>query len=312
MRFPRNKLSLIEASNILASFFSLTLVFNAMTLPNPYFLAFELLVLLLFLICLQNAWKRGSWVAWQLLAGVFFGLLLEWATIQQLDAYQYGQFLIMLGPVPVVIGVAWGTIIYSVRAFSDSTNLPEWARPALDGLLALSIDLSMDAIAIRLGMWDWGHGLDYQYFGVPYNNFWAWFWVVFSFSFSLRLLSKLPGLCGRWLSPAGAIICGTAGVLITNRLITGISNELAHYSVIIAVLGGAMLLVWLLRPNRIGPFQGAFIFAVPLGFHAYFMTAGLISSVILEPPFLLMVSMIMSMIALGLHREAMKCWYRSK
>lgn len=283
-----------------------------MPLPNLYFLAFELLVLVLFLICLLNAWQRGSWVVWQLLAGVLFGLLLEWATIQQLNAYEYGHFLLMLGPVPVIIGVAWGTIIYCVRAFSDSTNLPEWARPVLDGLLALSIDLSMDAVAIRLGMWDWGNGFDYQYFGVPYNNFWAWFWVVFSFSFSLRMLSKLPGFYGRWLSPAGAIICGTAGVLITNRLITSIPIELVHYSVIIAVLGGALLLVLALRPKISVMFQGAFIFLVPLGFHAYFLIAGLISGVILDPPFLLMASMIMCMTALGLHREALKCRYRSK
>jgi len=279
-----------------------------MLLPNLYFLAFEFLVFVLFLICLLNAWHRGSWVVWRLLAGVLFGLLLEWATIQQLNAYEYGHFLVMLGPVPVVIGVAWGTIIYSVCAFSDSTNLPEWARPVLDGLLALSIDLSMDAIAIRLGMWDWGNGLYYQYFGVPYNNFWAWFWVVFSFSFSLRMLSKLPGIWGRWLSPAGAIICGTAGVLITNRLITSISIELVHYSVIIAILGGALILVLVLRPKISAQFQGAFIFLVPLGFHAYFLIAGLISGVILDPPFLLMASMIMCIIALGLHREALKKW----
>jgi len=76
-----------------------------MPLPSLYFLAFELLVLVLFLICLQNAWQRGSWMAWQLLAGVLFGLLLEWATIQQLNAYEYGHFLLMLGPVPVIIGV---------------------------------------------------------------------------------------------------------------------------------------------------------------------------------------------------------------
>ncbi|VVB71813.1 Carotenoid biosynthesis protein [uncultured archaeon] len=283
-----------------------------MPLPNLYFLPFELLVFVLFMICLQNAWQRGSWVAWKLLAGVLFGLLLEWATIQQLNAYEYGHFLIMLGPVPVVIGVAWGTIIYSARNFSDSTNLPEWARPVLDGLLALSIDLSMDAIAIRLGMWDWGNGFNYQYFGVPYNNFWAWFWVVFSFSFSLSVLSKLPGFWGRWLSPAGAIVCGTVGVLITNRLITSISSDIVHYSAIIAVLGGALLLVLALRPQKIDLSGDAFVFLVPLGFHAYFLTAGLISGVILQPPFLLMVSMIMSMIAFGLHREALYCWYRSK
>jgi uncharacterized membrane protein len=297
---------------MLASFLAKIWYLMHMPLPNLYFLAFELLVLVLFLICLLNAWQRGSWVVWQLLAGVLFGLLLEWATIQQLNAYEYGHFLVMLGPVPVIIGVDWGTIFYSVCAFSNSTNLPEWARPVLDGLLALSIDLSMDAVAIRMGMWDWGNGFDYQYFGVPYNNFWAWFWVVFSFSFSLRMLSKLPGFYGRWLSPAGAIICGTAGVLITNRLITSIHNDLVHYSVIIAVLGGALLLVLVLRPKISVMFQGAFIFLVPLGFHAYFLTAGLISGVILHPPFLLMVSMIMCMIALGLHRDALKCWYRSK
>jgi uncharacterized membrane protein len=89
-----------------------------MPLLNLYFLTFEILVLVLFLACLRNAWQRGSWAAWQLLAGVLFGLLLEWATIQQLSAYEYGRFLLMLGPVPVVVGVAWGTIIYSVRSYS--------------------------------------------------------------------------------------------------------------------------------------------------------------------------------------------------
>lgn len=282
-----------------------------MPLINLYFLTFEALILVLFLVCLHNACQRGFWVVWQLLAGVFFGLLLEWATIQQLNAYEYGNFLAMLGPVPAVIGVAWGTIIYSVRSFSDKTDLPEWARPVLDGLMALNIDLSVDAVAIRLGMWDWGKGLDYQYFGVPYNNFWAWFWVVFSFSASLRLLSKLPGLWGRWFSPAGAILCGTAGVLITNELITSIPNELIHYATIIAVLGSALILVLVLRPEVSTQPHDAFVFLVPLGFHAYFLIAGLVSNAILDPPFLLVVSMAMCIIALWLHRNALNNWYRS-
>ena len=282
-----------------------------MPLPNLYFLAFEILILVLFLACLQNALQRASWVAWQLLAGVLFGLLLERATIQQLEAYEYGDFLVMLGPVPVVVGVAWGTIIYSVLSFSDKTNLPKWARPVLDGLLALNIDLSIDAIAIRLGMWDWGKGFDYQYFGVPYNNFWAWFWVVFSFSASLRLLSKLPGFWGKWFSPAGAIIFGTAGVLITNEFITNIPNDMIHYGTIIAVLGSALLLILILRPDFSIRSRAAFIFLVPLGFHAYFLIAGLVSRVILDSSFLLVVSIFMGIIALWLHREDLNYWYQS-
>ncbi|MCK4897217.1 MAG: carotenoid biosynthesis protein, partial [Anaerolineales bacterium] len=150
---------------------------------NPYFLSLELLVLVLFGLCLRHAWRQGWLKVWELLAGVIYGLLLERATIQQLGAYEYGQFLFMVGELPLAVGVAWGTIIYSVRLFSDASSLPLWLRPVLDGLLALNIDLAMDAVAIRLGMWDWGMGFRNQYFGVPYANFWAWFWVVFSFSF---------------------------------------------------------------------------------------------------------------------------------
>lgn len=279
-----------------------------MPLPSYYFLAFEMLILTLFLLCLRDAWLKGSWVAWQLIAGVIFGLLLEWATIQQLHAYHYGHFLLMLGPVPVAIGIAWGTIIYSVRAFSNSTNLPEWAKAMLDGLLALSIDISMDAIAIRLGMWDWGKGFDYQYFGVPYNNFWAWFWVVFFFSLSLRELSRLPGFRGRWMAPAGAVVCGVFGVLVTNRLITTIPDDTIHYALIVFVLGGALVLVLWLQPKICTPPSAAFIFLIPLGFHAYFMTAGLISGVILHPPILLLVSLSMGLAALYLHRRSLMHW----
>ncbi|MFH1446977.1 MAG: carotenoid biosynthesis protein, partial [Chloroflexota bacterium] len=112
-----------------------------------------------------------------------------------------------------------GIIAYGVKLFSDASNLPDWARPVLDGLLALNIDLAMDAVAIRLGMWDWGQGFKTQYFGVPYANFWAWFWVVASFSAGIRwLIPRVKGI-GRWLSPFGALLIGTLSVLGTNALI---------------------------------------------------------------------------------------------
>ena len=74
------------------------------------------------------------------------------------------------------------------------------ARPLLDGLLALNIDLALDAVAIRLGFWDWGQGFSFQYFGVPYANFWAWFWVVTSFSLGYRILALRTDWIGQYLS----------------------------------------------------------------------------------------------------------------
>jgi len=81
-----------------------------------------------------------------------------------------------------------------------------------------------------------------------------------------------------------------------------------HYTAIIAVLGGALLLVLWMHPKISGPVQGAFVFLVPLGFHVYFLAAGLISGVILNPPFLLVVSMTTVLVALRLHWEALKRW----
>lgn len=271
------------------------------SLPDPYFLIFELMVYVLFGLSLLHAWRKGPHRIWQLAAGVLFGLLLEWATIQQLQAYVYGRFLFMLGEVPVPVGVAWGTIIYAVRLYSDSTGLPEWARPVLDSLLALNIDLSMDAIAIRLGFWQWDMPIDIQFFGVPYANFWAWFWVVFSFSAGLRLLLgwKLP--LGRWIAPPGAVLMGVVGVLATNRLIVSLASDLVVYTSVIALtLGAALALVLALRPRlQARPY---FLAAwVPAMFHLYFLAAGFAAGIFFRTPLLLPISLAMALTAALIH-----------
>jgi len=276
---------------------------------DPYFVVFELIMLGLFLLCLRHAARQGPARVWQLLAGVLYGLALEWATIQQLHAYHYGRFLLMLGEVPLMVGVGWGVIIYSVRLFSDATTLPQWARPVLDGLLALNIDLALDVLAIRLGMWDWGLGLRAQYFGVPYANFWAWFWVVFAFSAGLRGLSRPASFAGRWLGPLGAVALGVLDVLAMNSLIATIAP--AWYVPTIAVtLGVALALVLSLRPRFARQPADPAAFWVPFVCHGYCLAAGLLSGALLRPPVLLLVSGAMLALALWLHRQAIWAWRR--
>ena len=97
---------------------------------NPYFVVFELSILIVFILCFIHALRAGIAAVLQLLAGIGFGLLLELATIRQLDAYRYGHFTVMVLDVPLAIGVAWGCMIYSVRGFTNSLSLPEWAPMA--------------------------------------------------------------------------------------------------------------------------------------------------------------------------------------
>jgi len=270
---------------------------------NPYFIADAILMYSLLGLSLYDARKRGWHVVWQVLAGVLFGVMLEWATIQQLHAYQYGRFPIMIaGEVPLAIGVGWGVIIYASRRYADATSLPRWAKPLLTALLALNIDLSMDAIAIRLGMWDWGQGLDFQYFGVPWANFWAWFWVVTFFSAGLWWLSDGKSALSRWLGPAGALLLGVAGVLATNYFIVYVVPRPWYKVTIALALLGALGWVLLLRPHIIRPLPPISKWT-PFTFHAFFLLAGIVSGVIFQPPVLLVVSLIMFEIAWLLHRR---------
>ncbi len=275
---------------------------------SPYFVAFELLMLAAFVMCAWHSLTIGLHRLALLVAGVVFGVLLELATIRQLNAYHYGQFAVMIFDVPLAIGVGWGVITYSVRLYSDATNLPEWAKPVLDGLLALNIDLATDAIAIRLGMWDWGQGLGFQYFGVPFANFWAWFWVVFAFSLGSRLLMRQPGVAGKWLPPFAAVIVGLVGVLGTNALIVFVVPDSIRTPVIAVTLLAAFVTVTALRPKLSQPALAAPAFWIPFTFHVFFIVTGIISGAIFNNIILVVMSIAMFGISLYLHRAAIGEW----
>jgi len=274
-------------------------------MPSYYLISMEIIVIVLLVMCLRHAWRAGPEHVLRLAAGVLFGVLLELATIWQLNAYSYGTFLLMISDVPLAVGIGWGIIIYSAKLFSDATNLPETIRPLLDSLMALNIDLAMDAIAIRLGMWDWGQGLHFQFFGVPYANFWAWFWVVVSFSASMRLLTSHARGVWRWLAPFGALILGLVSVLCANAFIVYIVPRQYYELTIGFPLASTLLVVLLHRPKLTGRPPDPPAFWVPFGFHAYFLASGLLSGIILDPPVLLVVSVFMFLISLYLNRSTL-------
>jgi uncharacterized membrane protein len=274
--------------------------------PNPYFILFELDIYLQFALCLHHAWTHGIANLLRFLAGIIFGVLLELASIRQLHAYQYGQFLIMILDVPLCIGVAWSCILYSAMEFSEASSLPYWTRPLLDALLALNLDLALDTVAIRLGFWDWGQGLRFQYFGVPYANFWGWFWVVSSFSFGYRLFARRKDWIGTWLSPLAALIVGLIGVLGMDALITFVVPA-AYRSVIVAItLGIAFLFIIALRPRFYLLPVPSLVFWIPFLTHLYVLSAGFVSGVILNPPALLWIGIAMTITALYLHRPTIQ------
>src|SRR5919202_305559 len=163
-----------------------------------------------FLITSVRAWRVSPARFRELFAAAIFGLLLEEGDIIIFGTYSYNQNWISVVFVPIGIGLTWAMIITSAMNFSDALGLPslddprapipanmvdriKWlARgslaPVADAVWAIILDLALDAVAIRLGLWTWKIPLDQGWFGVPYGNFYAWLFVAASFSFFTRLV----------------------------------------------------------------------------------------------------------------------------
>jgi len=129
----------------------------------------------------------------ELVMAVFFGVLLEELNVIMSGGYYlYGRdFLIIFDQAPLAIGLGWAVIIYSAMTISDAYGLDERVKPFFDSIQAILIDLSMDAVAIRLGFWRWPILLTDGWFGVPAGNFYGWMFVVAIYSTYTRVTRYL-------------------------------------------------------------------------------------------------------------------------
>lgn len=153
--------------------------------------AIELASLALFAWCWLDLRRAGRGGHAELAVAAIYGCLLEILDMWIFGTYHYGPMTwLWAGHVPLYIPLLWATIIHSSMAMSDRSGLPERARPWLDGLLAVLIDLAIDGIAIRAGMWSWNIPLEAGWFGVPAGNLCAWMFVAGWYGWATRLIRR--------------------------------------------------------------------------------------------------------------------------
>ena len=283
-------------------------------MPAPTFLVFELGIYILAISCLRHAWSGGRPRVVALLAGMIYGLLLEYAAILTFHAYQYGHFVLMIGGVvPLCIGVGWGMIIYTAMQTSDRFRLPWYLRPIVDAVLALTIDLSMDAIAIRLGFWTWS--VTGRWFGVPLGNFYAWFIVVFGFSLLLRLCQQCA-LAGQRAVLGDIAVVSVAVPLSVLGLIPVLQPYIALVSqgsvawLLLGVLLGSSALftvVAVLRTRHDHPLD-LILVSVPICFHGFFFGALYWAGIGRQIPALIGVATLVLLTSLLLHTGPSWAW----
>lgn len=80
--------------------------------------------------------------------------------------------------VPVIIGVNWLMLIYSIGSILSELNSSIVIKSVLGAMMLVTLDFFIEPVAVKYNFWDWYEGT------VPMQNYIAWFFV----SFALLLL----------------------------------------------------------------------------------------------------------------------------
>ena len=134
-------------------------------------------------------------------------------------AYSYAGIRPQVFGLPLIIPFYWTGLIFIAYAFVNSflawtgRSLPSRSRggPALvgllavlDGLLVTAIDLAMDPICVKAGLWSWTP--TGPFFGVPLGNFLGWFVVAALSTSVFRTVEYVRPLPERSLPPALTVL----------------------------------------------------------------------------------------------------------
>ncbi len=273
---------------------------------SVYHVIFELASFALTSLVVLHAIKKGRGGIIQVISLILFGIGLEYLSIPFTGAYHYTGFLFMLGPAPICIGLFWMCIIYSAMETSDRLKIRKWTRPFLDGLLALNIDLAMDAIAIRLGFWHWG--IQGQWYGVPYANFFGWFNFVFAYSAITRVLRYYleKNNLRKWVDYSWLLgVPPTLGVVLLSNSVMELGLEVKSQEMLLAGLVITSILIVMVFNKRL-KCQGIkredrLYLATPFFLHAFFLFALIEKGFFISVPILLLVSISMMVLGVGVH-----------
>ena len=275
---------------------------------NPIYLLMEVGAGAFFVIAGWLALRRGKLPFLELISAAVFGLLLEQANQAIFETYEYStEFALAIDRAPVVIGLTWALIIAGAMRITDALGVRRRYAPVVDSVLAISLDLAFDAVAIRMGLWTWRDVAPTDgWFGVPAGNFYAWLFVTLAFSLFTRWLRDVAASRPRmaWLQmlvpiPAFMLLLVAITTFSILKPMTGPSpgGGLPIFWIALAIFVSiSAWAVW--GPDRARPNGDALAildlrlaFATRLAIHLFFLAALVVIGLAVSEPILLVVAL---------------------
>ena len=277
---------------------------------NPLYLLLEVSAALFFIGAALAALRRGRLPFLELISAAAFGILLEEGDQLVFKTYHYSpDWILTIDLAPVVIGLTWALIIAGAMRLTDALGVRRRYAPFVDAVLAISLDLAFDAIAIRMGLWTWrGIGPTDGWFGVPAGNFYAWLFVTLGFSAMTRWLrDAAAGRPAReWLQlavPLPAWLLLLAGLVPFSILRPMVDPELGGGLWLFGVAMAAFLAisawgVWgpdLIRPDGEGLaiVELGLALGIRIAIEAFFLVALVLMGGVTQVPVLLVVAVLL-------------------
>jgi hypothetical protein len=263
-------------------------------MPPWTYLLVEGVAFLFGILLVRESWRGGGHWLSTLLVAMGFGFSIEMFFVTVYSGYSYGDFLIDLTigghNVPLWVAVGWGTIIYTAMKATDRMGLPWFQKPAMDALLAVSLDITLDPIAEALGWWYWTR--EGQFFGVPFDNFIGWLMIVGLYSFYTRagweLTKSKPKV--QVLMPLAALVASALSVagfqiVLEKALYPHLGEPYTFFGIATTLVAAALVPLW---KATAGEKPQWYLWMLPAAYHGLMVVLLFLTEVGVNSPELLL------------------------
>lgn len=173
----------------------------------------------------------------ELLALTLYGYALERVAIAVFASHGYGPgWRAAPGGVPLAVAACWAAVILSAMALGRDLGFTSpLGRAAAAAVLALTLDLLMEPVAMRVGLWAWTP--PGPWLGVPVGNFVGWAVIVGAYAWGAE----------RWGDASSPLLqmlrrAALAAVCVASLLVVGAAWRAMEAEAAFRGIGG--WLVW--------------------------------------------------------------------
>jgi hypothetical protein len=196
----------------------------------------------------------------ELLALVAYGYALERTAIAVFASHEYGPvWRAAPGGVPLAVAATWAAVIVAAMSVGARIRQTPLGRAAAAALVGISLDLLMEPVAVRAGLWSWTPPGPWLL--VPIGNFVGWAVIVGTWTFGAERWSGAGSLLAQALRRAAlgaaAVVALVAVGLVwrglqAERAFRGVGGWLAWALTLLATCGLALRPAAAARDSSLG------------------------------------------------------------